>query len=132
MKTQDYSPRFPRCVNGKDWRPALDHTDIETIGRRADRLYRSASLPDDVRGLLIKKYQEFEKADRYLARRLRDEPVRVTELRPRFWNEWRCVDDDQGRTETACGFVWRVLDFIESLERKYPVDGAHYDGYEAS
>lgn len=131
MKTQDYSPRFPRAVNGKDWRPALDHPGIEAIARRADCLYRAA-MPDDMRGLLIKKYQELEKADRYLARRLRDEPVWITELRPRFWNDALGAECNRDRSETVCGFVWRVLEFIESLERKYPGDRAHDDGCEAT
>lgn len=119
MTKSDYSPRLPRSISGGDWRPSLDHIDIEAIGRRGDRLYQTAALSDDERGKLIKTYELLGKADRFLARRLRDQPIWITQLRPRFWNDWFGIEGNQGQTETACGFVWRVLEFIERLEARH-------------
>lgn len=113
----DYSPQFPPCVSGGGFRKPLDHPDIESIGKQADHLYRATTLNDDDRAMLLKIYSELKKADRFLARRLRNQPVWITQLRPRFWNDWLVENAD--RIEAACGFVWRVLEYINRLEIRY-------------
>lgn len=115
--SEDYSPRFPRCVNGKDWREPLDHPEIEKIARQADRLYQTTALTNDERGLLIKTYRELQKAHRQLTAGSVVIPLKPAKLLPfRAWS-----GDGTGRdmTEHNIGLVLRVRDFIQRLAHKH-------------
>ncbi|HEV2897372.1 MAG TPA: hypothetical protein VGX71_05925 [Pseudaminobacter sp.] len=115
--SDDYSPRFPRSISGNEYRPPLDHPDIEAVGRRADRLYRTAPLTDDERPLLLKKYDGLKAADLFLTGRLDERPLPETDLRPvRPWSG----DGLAGSvTEYHVGFVARTREYVERLERRY-------------
>ncbi|MER8440718.1 hypothetical protein NKH36_33150 [Mesorhizobium sp. M1312] len=111
----DYSPRFPRSISGNDFRLPLDHPEIEAVGRRADRLYRTAKLSDDERAWLLKKYAGLEVADLYLMGALGDRPLPKTDLRP---CRPRLGGGTAGPTiEDHAGFVTRMLEYVERLER---------------
>ncbi|GLS30561.1 hypothetical protein SAMN04488498_103122 [Mesorhizobium albiziae] len=114
----DYTPKFPRSISAGDYRLPLDHPDVEAVGRRADRLYQTAPLSDDERGLLIKKYAGLEDADRFLSGWLHDRLLPETNLRPqRPWSGGGVVG---AVTEHHVGFVARAREYIEKLERRHP------------
>lgn len=118
----DFTPRFPRSVSGRDFRVPLDHPDIEAIARRIDRLYRAAPLTNEDRGRLLKIYEGLEQVDYCLARRLRTQRLPITDLSPLFWDDDRYPTSDAwgcDGVEAKAGWVWRVHDFVERLERRY-------------
>jgi hypothetical protein len=117
MKSDDYSPKFPRCVNGKDWREPLDHPDIEKIARQADRIYQGTPLTNDERGLLLKAYRELQKAHRQLTAGGVAVPLKPAKLLPfRAWS-----GDGTGReiTEHNIGLILRVGAFVQRLAQKH-------------
>ncbi|MET3841385.1 hypothetical protein [Bradyrhizobium sp. OAE829] len=54
--TSEFSPKFPRSIAGGDYRTPLDRPDVEAVAARADHLYRTFSLSDEDRALLIERY----------------------------------------------------------------------------
>ncbi|RWE97365.1 MAG: hypothetical protein EOS43_20520 [Mesorhizobium sp.] len=115
--SDDYSRRFPRCVNGKDWREPLDHPEIEKIARRADRTYQATALTNDERGLLLKLYEGLRKADRYLTHGGVAVPLKQAKFLP--FRPWHGDGIGREMTEHNIGFVLRVRDFIQRLAQKH-------------
>lgn len=115
----DYAPKFPRAVNGGDWRAPLDHPEVEAIGKRADRLYRTVSLADEDRAMLIKIYAELASTDSWLSRTIGERVLPETTVRPRSssrpgWDD-RAVPDIEWRV----GFVARAGAYVERLEQRH-------------
>jgi hypothetical protein len=63
----EYSPKFPTSVSGKDWRRPLRHPEMEAIGRRAAWLYEHADLSNDERAMLLLGYRELRAGDEIVA-----------------------------------------------------------------
>jgi hypothetical protein len=79
-------------------------------------------INDDERGHLIKKYSELRKADYRLARRLFDNPLPATNMRPMFFDDYsRPLSGVFGQPDlfVMAGWVFRLRDYVERLERKY-------------
>lgn len=100
----------------------LDHHETESVAKRIHILLCTDALSDDERGHLIKKYSDLRKADCRLARRLFDNPLPATSMRPMFFDDNnRPLSGVFGQPDllVMTGWVFRLRDYVERLERKY-------------
>lgn len=111
-------------TGGRKIRIPLDHPEVEAIDLRMHVLAATGELNDAELGMLIKLRRSVVKADKMLGRRLIGRPLPETSLRPIFWDECRNAMSqvfESDPVECAAGFVLRVSEYVEKLERKYGV-----------
>ena len=100
----------------------LDHHETEAIAKRIHILLCTDVLSDDERGHLIKKCSDLRKADYRLARRLFENPLPATGMRPMFFDDNnRPLSGVFGQPDllVMAGWVFRLREYVERLERKY-------------
>lgn len=116
----DYSPKFPRSVSGREYRKPFDHPDIEKLGKQADRLYRNAPLSDDERAQLLKIHADLAIADRQMTADNKILPLISGDSTA--FRAWRpghntgCTLGDMIAHNT--GFVSRSAAWLRRVERK--------------
>lgn len=98
----------------------LDHPETEQISKRIRFLIFSGMLSEDECGRLTKWQRELRKADSLLSRILYDRPLPATELRPLFY-DYKGPFLSGSQAEVATGWVFRLREYVEKLERKYSV-----------
>ncbi|BBF92834.1 hypothetical protein [Blastochloris tepida] len=102
---------------GRSIRIPLDHPEIDAIDLRMHVLAATGELNDAELGMLIKLWRNARRADKFLGRALLGGALPETSVRPMFWDaaaQYEC-----SQIECAAGFVLRVREWVEKLERKY-------------
>lgn len=118
---KEYTPIYPRSVSGKKYRLPLNHPQIEAIAARADAVYRG-TLTDHERGTLLKLYRHLKHTGRSIYRREGEKSLPKTEVRPKSLNVKASDLVGCGPWEIEAGFIWRISEYVERLERKYGAD----------
>ncbi len=109
----------PRSSCGNNHRLPFNHPKIEELGLRVEHMFRLAQLTNFERDILLRSYAGLQSSDRYLWRSARDQPIWITELRPRYAHVWSAADDIAGQIDAMSGFIWRVEEYLDQIERKY-------------
>ena len=107
----------------KTFRLPLDHPETELIDQRIHALLDRGRLNDQEFGQLVKLTKSLKRADRFLARVLYGRPLPRTSIRPLFWDDafHRLHHVGGLPVEAIAGWVWRVAEYVERIERKYGV-----------
>ncbi len=118
---QDFAPVFPRSVSGRNYRPPLNHPDIEALGQRMDAAYQLFPLSEATRAVLLKTYDGLKKGsvDCPLVAEFTERTGKKVIIRPAA--PWRATPHEVGVNmhEHNAGFVERVREFLDALDSKY-------------
>jgi hypothetical protein len=119
------SQSHERVGSAQNIRIPLDYHKTDALDLRIRHLLACAELTEIESGRLMKLRPELRRTDHKLARVLHGRPLPATTLRPDFPDDYQFPGSEAfGAPAVLCwaGWVHRVREHVEKLERRYFVD----------